>query len=496
MTPTDLTTRYRRSVASRYRALRPDELHEVPPGPAWVSPKLDGELWFAVLEPGSASLVTTHGRTLEGAPMLAELQAASARVTGRTILAGELFAAGSKGSRPRVGDVGAALASQALERLGWHGFDVLELDGAPAPATYAERLEALERILAGGKRTAAIKTVTANNPAEIAARWQEWGESGKAEGLVVRAHDGRIFKVKPSFHIDAAVVGFTPRADAPDELRSVLVALVRPDGTFNLLCSVGNLGSVDDRRALLRSLAPRETSSRFRHTSGDGSLVHWVRPEVVIEVACTDLQADDSEGAPVTRWALSHDASGWAPIGPMPCVSVIHPVLARVRTDKVVDKVDVRFSQVGERCLVSALDAPAEAVERPLSAMTRREAFTKVTKGKTAVRKLVVWQTHKEALGWPAWVVHLTDYSPDRKTPLERIVRTAISAEEANALADALLAEHIKKGWEPTPQTSAQDRATAAPRTPPTKKGDRPSSPPDEGAADKPKRPRKKPASD
>jgi hypothetical protein len=44
--------------------------------------------------------------------------------------------------------------------------------------------------------------------------------------------------------------------------------------------------------------------------------------------------------------------------------------------------------------------------------------------------------------------VNFTDYSPERKTPLERTVKTAMSEAEAVQIADALVVENIKKGWE------------------------------------------------
>jgi ATP-dependent DNA ligase len=453
LTPHEAALRYRRAVASRYRALKPEELSELPPGPVQLSPKIDGELWFAVLEGGRASLVAPNGRTLDAsAPLLSELATAAERVgAGRTILAGELFAAGGK-PRPRVGEVGTALAAGgvALDRLGWQAFDVVELDDGPPPATLEARTEALSRLLGGGRRATPVKTVTTADKAEIAAQWEVWGASGKSEGMIARVADGRVFKVKPGFSLDAAVVGFTTRAEDVSQARSLVFAVLRPDGTFQLVGSVGNLGTDDARRALLAEVLPRECPSGFRHTSGDGTLVRWVRPEVVIEVASTDVQAEDSDGAPVERWALRFDGGAWSPVAAMPGASLIHPVLARVRRDKAVNSVDVRAAQLTERCVLNALEAPAEATALPASALVRREVWTKAAKGKTAVRKLLVWRTNKETAvpGWPAWVVHFTDYSPDRKTPLERTVRPAVSEAHAQLVADALVAENIKKGWE------------------------------------------------
>lgn len=451
----DIARSYKRAVASRYRALKAEELAEIPSGPAWVSPKIDGELWLAVLDSGKARLIAPGNRTLEGAPVLTELDTVAARVKGRTVLAGELFAAGATGERPRVGDVSAALSEGGAgrDRLGWQGFDVVEVDGVPAPAPYEERLALLQKLLEGGKRAVAVKTVATKERADIEGCWKDWVASGKAEGLVVRVPDGRIFKVKPGFSLDAAVVGYTPRADSPGQVRSLLLALMRPDGSFQLVSGVGNVGSEDMRRQLYATLSPLECESRFRHASGDGSLVRWVVPKVVVEVACTDAQAEDADGEPITRWTLTHGAKGWDPLGPMPCASLLHPVLTRIRDDKQMNDVDVRVAQFAERCLLTAIDTAATPITLPKSAIARREVWTKEAKGKTAIRKLLVWKTNKEAASpdWPAWVVSFTDYSPDRKTPLERTVKTAVSEAEAKQIADAMVAENIKKGWEVRP---------------------------------------------
>lgn len=448
----DIARSYKRAVASRYRALKGEELAEIPGGPAWVSPKIDGELWLVVMEGGKARLIAPNNRVLDGAPVLDELDAAAARVKGRIVLAGELFAAGTKGERPRVGAVAAALAevSAGRDRLGWQGFDVVEVEGASAPAAYDERLQLLQTLLEGGKRAVAVKTVAVQDRAAIEGCWKDWVASGKAEGLVVRVPDGRVFKVKPGFSLDAAVVGYTPRADSPDQVRSLLLALMRPDGSFQLVSGVGNLGSEDMRRRLYAALSPLECESRFRHASGDGSLVRWVVPKIVVEVACTDAQAEDADGEPITRWVLTHDTKGWAPLGPMPCASLLHPVLARIRDDKEVNDVDVRLAQFAERCLLDSIDSAAAPATLPRSVLARRQVWTKEAKGKTAIRKLLVWKTNKETVSpdWPAWVVNFTDYSPERKTPLERTVKTAVSEAEAVQIADALVVENIKKGWE------------------------------------------------
>jgi len=49
--------------------------------------------------------------------------------------------------------------------------------------------------------------------------------------------------------------------------------------------------------------------------------------------------------------------------------------------------------------------------------MISRHAFTKVLKGQTMVRKLMLWKTNKEVedQDFPAYVAYFIDFSPNRK---------------------------------------------------------------------------------
>ena len=103
---------YKRTVASRYRSLIQEDLENLAHMPYLVSPKIDGEMWFMVFDEGEPFLASPTGRVVSGdIPVLKEAKAAAAKAHGRTIIAGELFAA-RKGGRPRVGDLAAAMGGE------------------------------------------------------------------------------------------------------------------------------------------------------------------------------------------------------------------------------------------------------------------------------------------------------------------------------------------------------------------------------------------------
>ncbi len=451
---------YKRNIASRYRSVTPDEPQFIPAGPLFASPKIDGELWFLVVDPaegagdgtGEVVLVNPRGRVLAGElPLLNEARKTLAgRVHGRTVVAGELFAA-RKSGRPRVGDVAAAVAGDNPGRLGFAAFDILETtEGAIQSLDYAARLQLLRAWFEGGKRASAIKTEVVNDTANVMRLFEEWASGGKGEGIVLRSTDGRIFKMKPFLTLDAAVIGYTERADMEGQARSLLLALMRENGQLQLLGSCGNLGGETARREILDRLRAHPVASDYRYASSSGALFQFVAPEMVVEVRLTDLQSADSSERPVQRMVLEYSAeSGYRARRPLSGVSILHPVLERIRDDKEVNPTDVRVEQVLERCHVEALDVAAETLSLPPSEVLRREVYEQHKGEKHGVRKLLMWQTHKDAVdsSYPAFVVHFTDYSSGRKDPLKREVRLAGTRERADEIADKMIADNIKRGW-------------------------------------------------
>ena len=447
-----ILTHYRRTVAKRYRSLINSELSLIPEGALHVSPKVDGELWFIDAHQGQVTLKQHNGRVLDGdIALLSELRATLGSGLQDTVIAGELFALGGEG-RPRVGDVAHALGADGdPKRLGFLAFDLVRDEGAAPAEDYAERLTRLEALLAGGKRAKAMKTTSASR-GDVPGLYSDFVESGKAEGLVVRAPDGRVFKVKPALHFDCAILGFTRRQSDHGQVRSVLLGLERPDGAMQLVGACGNLGDDDARRALLKRLEAAVIASPFRKVSSSGALYQLCRPESVMEVVVSDVQNEDSQGNPIRQWALEFDDElGWSALAPVAGVSLIHPRIERLREDKAATGIDVRIAQLDERCKTPGVDEPARATMLPESTPVRREVYTKASKGKTAVRKLFVWKTNKEThdSAYPAYVVHFSDYSPGRGTPLKREVRLASDEASAISIADALIAKHIKRGWKP-----------------------------------------------
>lgn len=450
---------HRRMLSGRLLALRRDDLEKsLPAGACHISRKIDGEFAVLVHHPDGAFLLNPGGTVRVGLPCIAEAAALLAKAgIAKALVAGELFVVRPDGKRARVHDVARAARQPEgqgdVDALAFAVFDVLETDGKPFAGTVADTFALIERVFRGGTRAAPVEGRMVAKAGEVGAAYEAWVEKQGAEGLVVRSDAAGWFKVKPQVTLDAVVVGFTEgAADRKGILHDALVALMRADGTFHLLGRVGGGFKEEERRAFLSDLRDMVVPSGYAEVNADHVAYAMVRPEWVIEVSCLDLVSRSTRDATIDRMVLSWDAAGsrWEPLRRLPLASMISPQFVRRREDKVVRPADLRIQQVSDLVDVPHADRDARTLAPPRSEVLKREVFTKVFKGATMVRKLVMWKTNKEAdPAWPAYVVHFTDFSPGRKTPLEREIRISSSRDQIEGLYADLAKENIVKGWAP-----------------------------------------------
>ncbi len=439
---------YKRNVAGAYRSLAPDRIEaELSPGPSTVSEKIDGETWFLHADGERCILLSPFGKKLENIPLTTEAQKV---LNGwRGLLAGELYAAVDSG-RPRVFDLHATLGRKGNpDCLRFAAFDILlDEETDTCRFLFTKRLALLQRIVGQSHASFHLAAFeTADTPVAVATDYERIVTSGGAEGLVVHAADGRIYKIKPEITIDAAVVGYVGSSSGVSEL---LLALMKPEGVFQLIGRVKTGWSREENADLQRRLISMVCDSTYRKTNDHGQLYRWVKPDLVVEVKCNDLIAVNSKNEPVRRMAMNFsEKTGWSPLGPAPSVSMIHAVFRRIREDKQAVRPDVRVEQVSDLVPIAEQEC-VDPASLPESEIIRREVYTKRSKKGLAVRKLVGWKTHKSDAdpAYPNFVIFFTDYAPGRKQPLKTDLRVATRETTLHTFADDWLAENIKRGWE------------------------------------------------
>ncbi len=450
------TQEFRRTLAGHMIALDKQGIGQRMPDCEYlVSRKIDGEFTVIVVEGRSVCTVNPGGTVRLGLPVLDEVARLVDKAgVKRALLVGELYVHRTD-RRPRVHDVCRVARQPAstdeVGSLRLAMFDVMELDGKPPPASYPEVFRRLESIFSRGTLAHPVQTALARSPTEVRKLYEQWVEAEGAEGIVARSDLGGTFKVKPRCTLDAAVVGFTEGSDERvGMLHDMLVALMRPEGTFHIVGRVGGGFDDDQRREFLSDLKDMAAESDYAEVN-DGVAYQMVRPQWVIEMSCLDLINQSTRGASIDRMVLDwdKDRGTYRALRRLPLVSPISPQFIRRREDKAVHPTDLRLQQVTDLVEVPLSDRDARQLTLPKSELLTRKVYTKVLKGQTMVRKLLLWKTNKETEDgdYPAYVAYYTDFSPNRKTPLERDIRVSNSKEQIEQLLAEMQAEYIVKGW-------------------------------------------------
>lgn len=447
---------YRRAASARMMPLGKEDIRaKIPTADYHVSRKVDGE--FCVLEyrAGEAFSINPGGTVRIGLPWLAEAaELLSAAGVQSARIAGELFVHNDK-RRPRVHDVANVIrnpqSQDDLQRLRFAPFDIIEIDGQPASENYASTFQTLESLFAKSQFNVPVETQVVGQVQAIEDLFSQWVEQEGAEGLVARSDSTGQFKIKLRHTLDVVVVGFTEATqDRQGMLHDLLVAVVRADGTLHVLTRVGGGFTDAQRRDMLSDLKDMVVESEYVEVNSDYVAYQMVRPEWVIEISCLDFISQTTRGANVNRMVVQYDEkSGYQVVRRMPLATVISPQFIRRREDKQPTPSDARIQQVGDRVEVAQMDADAKSSTLPQAEILRREVYSKVLKGETMIRKFVIIRTNKQLASeeFPAFVLHYTDYSPNRKDPLSREIVVSNSETQILALYVGLKDANIKKGW-------------------------------------------------
>jgi ATP-dependent DNA ligase len=447
---------YRRHTAARMLPLEADETQKrLPVADYHVSLKIDGEFNILVYADGEILTVNPGGTVRMGLPSMKEAAALLKRAgVKQAIFAGELYYARPDGSRPRVHDVSRVARQPAslaeIDGLHFAAFDIIELDGPNQFAGFEQTWARLTQIFGEGRHCRVVEAVWLRDAVDIHKLFRQWAEGGH-EGAVVRSDAAGMFKIKPRNNIDAVVIGFTEGTDdRRGMVHDLLVALMRADGSLHVLGHVGGGFNEAERRGFLSDLKDMIVKSDYVEVN-DQVAYHMVRPEWVIEISVLEFISQTTRGAPINKMVLDWNPSDgrYRIIRRLPLVAMISPQFVRRRDDKTVNPTDLRLEQVSALVEVAMVDRVARKLNLTPSHVMRREVYTKQLKGQTMVRKLLMWQTNKdrEIEDFPAFVIHFTDFSPNRKTPLERDIRVSSSREQIEVLWKELVEENIVKGW-------------------------------------------------
>jgi hypothetical protein len=411
-----------------------------------VSTKLDGESWYLLFE-NEWILVAPNGRSIKG-DLKILTDAKSAKLDQSAIYGGELHVLGE--GRTRIADLSVLLGQGSkaqTEKLAFGIWDVVRSGKiSAAGSSYADRYEYLKKFT-DSKNLFVIPSIATTSADQVATIFREQCGDAAAEGLVCRATDGRTFKVKPSKEFDAAIIGFTEKLDANAKttVRSLLFGVLADEDKWIPISTSGNVGDEAMRSQLHAKLAATTVASEYRLVSkSSGVFYKLVKPTIVVELRCLDIQLEDSQGKSI-RDPLLTLRDMWQVVGWSASAAIHNSMLVQIRDDK-----SPTLDAVGWNQITRMVPIPETIGTTQLgkSEVIKRQVWVKKSGEKQDVRKLVVWRTNKSEADFPAFVVHWTDFSATRKSPLDREVRLATSEKDALQIAESIISDNIKKGWE------------------------------------------------
>ncbi|MGB7070297.1 MAG: hypothetical protein WBD22_12450 [Pyrinomonadaceae bacterium] len=445
---------YKRKISGLMRPLSGENISLIPKAKGYyVSRKYDGEFAMIVFDGETLISVNPGGTVRTGLPCFKEAEALLRKAkVASCVLGAEFYVkeGASKGNLVQqvVGILRAPAKKTDLDKVGLAVFDVIEVNGETPDSTKAV-FDHLKKWFVSGRLVHCVDFTVADKSETLLEAFTEWVIGEGSEGIVVRHDKGGWYKVKVRHNLDVAVIGFSEGEDQrKGMLHDLLVAVMRTDGTLHELGRVGGGFSDDDRRSIVADLRKITAPSDYVAVNNDYVAYEMVKPGVIIEISCLDLIAENTKGAPIKRMVLSWDGKRYSALTRMPLVSVISPQFVGIREDKEASVEDVSISQVSELVSVSEADKPAERNEAPPSKLIERTVYKKEMRGNTMVRKLLLWKTNKQDTGeFPGYVVYLTDFSPNRKNPLERDIEIANDEKSARALFDKLAKKNFISGW-------------------------------------------------
>jgi len=429
---------YKRKVAGAFQAITQEDIKSKIAGSNLVvTTKIDGEYNLLYFDGTNSTLINSGGNVTTKLPILEEITKVLKTKNIKSLKAAvELH---TKGDRSRVFEVMKALSSDTNE-LTISAFDIVSIDDENYIQEYVTTLDKLKELF--DEYVVESKTITKE---ELGDYFIQKVIEESQEGLIIRSSDFPItYKLKPQHTIDLGVIGYTGENS---QVRELLLAVMDGNENFIQVGIVGNGLDESTKSSLYETLSKDHIDSTYIEVDKRRVAFHMVKPTVVVEVAVNELLTENSKGI-ITKPFISYDeTNGYELKSIIPSVSLIHPIIKRLRYDKSVNSHDIRVSQITD--IVYIDNSSASTKELPKSEIVFKEVYTKASKGKTNVKKFLIYKTNKEEIdtSYPAYVFHFTDFSPTRKDPLKKDIRISNSKEQIESLCKAYIEKDIKKGW-------------------------------------------------
>lgn len=425
-------------------------------GEYFISRKIDGEFTCVIFENGQLITLNPGGTVRLGAAVHDEATRVltEAGITS-AMFGAELYVRRPDKERARVHDVvrvaRAPKDQEDADTLCLGVFNLYALDGEDLSMRYSDAVTKLRELFTDSDRIHLVETVSGDKAA-VFDYFDKWVIAEGEEGIVVRSDSLGVYKIKQKHTLDLAVLGFSTGVDDRSAmLHSLLLAIVREDGSFQVVARTGGGFTDEQRVSLLKQLEPKVADSDYAEVNSERVAYQMLEPGLVVEISCLDIVARTSHGSTIDKMVVqwNTEQNRWEGIRRLPLCSILSPQFLRLRDDKTASANDVSMSQLSDITDIPEIGRVAEDLKLPPSRVLKREVKVKNLKGHRMVRKLLLWATNKQETSrdYPGYVLHLTDFSPGRKAPLNHEIRVTDSLEQAETLWEQWQKKYFVRGW-------------------------------------------------
>lgn len=450
-----VATQFENEVFRKFTAMQPDQMAKRFTGTEKVlaTLKYDGEGVFLYWQKGQAPVLLNApaGGVRMGLPCLEDFakQMEKAKVE-KALLRGELYLPRIDGQRrfrsADVNRVSHQAVAEDLKRLRLAVFDVIMLDGKDLRGhqeKFQSTWDLLEKLVGTDAQSACHRPEGQIMPEnELPTYFNNTVQAGD-EGLVIRRLQRlEITKVKPEITIDAVVIGYVEGdVDGTHGVTSLLTALTyadKKDGATVLqtFARVGSGFTMEQRAQFVDVFSALKVDAPVAMTDSDGRTVHFVKPEIMVEIRGEDMVStnnDRENRTQVFAWnGKSYDFPGLAA-----CPRLVFATFRQLRPDKFMASGGARFEQLGKEQAGPEIQSDTHSAPQVI----RREVYVKAE----AVRKLII--TKQSGTDVVPYLIYWVDYSAKRKDPLKVSTEAASTEQRADKLAEILLAEGVTKGF-------------------------------------------------
>ncbi len=268
----------------------------VPSGNSWLHEvKYDGYRALVAVAGGKAKVFTRTG--LDWTEKFPEIEKAAAALdVGSALIDGEICALDAKG-RPDFSTLRTAIKDSGSTGLTMFAFDLLELEGRDLTSLpNIERKENLRGVLAGQTDIVFAEHIVGGGDALFETMCREG-----YEGIIAKRADATYsgkrtpawLKIKCTKRQEFVIVGWSASEARTRGFKSLLLAL-NEDGALRYAGKVGTGFDSDlliSLRAKFDTIAVDKASVTVPREAARGA--HWVKPELVAEVAFAEFTADN-----------------------------------------------------------------------------------------------------------------------------------------------------------------------------------------------------------